>query len=139
MKRRVALIEFSIYDQFPLVSGYLHAYAKADREIAEALEFVHYQKEVEMATYQETLSGIRALNAHVLCFSCYVWNMGLVKRLVRDLRHDPKIDMIILGGHQISHHIEHYVEPADHKIVVINGQGEIPFRATLHRFIGTNE
>lgn len=139
MKRRVVMIEFSIYDQFPLVSGYLHGYAAADADVAAAFEFVYFTREVERVKYSETLAAIRALRGHIVCFSCYVWNIGLVKRLVADLRQDPTIERIILGGHQISHHIEHYVEPADSKTVVINGQGEKPFRAALRQLAGGGE
>lgn len=139
MKRRVALVEFSIFDQFPLVSGYLHAYAQADPAVAEAFEFVYYAPQVERVDYADALSSIKALDAQVLCFSCYVWNMGLIRRLVRDLAADPKVGRIILGGHQISHHITQYVEPGDSKVVVINGQGEIPFRATLQRLADSGE
>ncbi|HLG58843.1 MAG TPA: cobalamin-dependent protein [Vicinamibacterales bacterium] len=139
MKRRVALIEFSIYDQFPLTSAYLHSYARADAAVAEAFEFVYYTTEVSRVQYDATLQTIRGLDARILCFSCYVWNMGLIRRLVRDLAGDRNVDKIILGGHQVTHHIEQYVRPTDGKIVVINGQGEIPFRATLQRLSDTGE
>ena len=139
MKQRLALIEFSIYDQFPLVSGYLQAYASVDPAISEAFEFVYYNKEVSRCEYAQTLSEIRALGASVLCISSYVWNMGLVRRLLRDLVADPKIERIILGGHQVSHHIERYVDRADGKVIVINGQGEIPFRAVLAQLAGGGE
>jgi hypothetical protein len=125
------MIEFSIYDQFPLVSGYMHGYAAQDQSVAESFEFVYHNEEVERASYEKTLSAIRAYGATVLCFSCYVWNMGLVKRLVHDLRRDANVERIVLGGHQISHNIHRYIDPADQKTIVINGQGEIPFRALL--------
>src|SRR3954462_6929092 len=105
-KQRIALVEFSIYDQFPLVSGYLQAYASADPVILDTFEFVYYNKEVSRCEYAQTLNEIRALGASILCISSYVWNMGLVRRLLRDLVADPKIERIILGGHQVSHHIE---------------------------------
>jgi hypothetical protein len=133
MKRRIALIEFSIYDQFPLVSGYLQAFAGTDPDVAAAFEFVYYASEVSRADYPATLQAIRQLNAPVLCFSCYVWNMGLIRRLVRDLSGDRDVTTIILGGHQVSNHIERYVRPQDDKVIVINGQGELPFRDTLRR------
>jgi radical SAM superfamily enzyme YgiQ (UPF0313 family) len=136
MKRRVAMIEFSIYDQFPLTSGYLHGYAARDPAVAEAFEFVYHNQEVERVAYDHTLATIRAYGASVLCFSCYVWNMGLIKRLVHDLRHDKTIDKIILGGHQIAHNIERYIDRTDEKTIVINGQGEIPFRSLLQNLAG---
>lgn len=139
MKQRIALVEFSIYDQFPLVSGYLQAYASADPAISDTFEFVYYNKEVSRCEYPQTLNEIRALGANIICISSYVWNMGLVRRLLRDLVDDPKIERIILGGHQISHHIERYVDRADRKVIVINGQGEIPFRAILQQLAGGGE
>jgi tRNA A37 methylthiotransferase MiaB len=133
MRRRAALIEFSIYDQYPLISGYLHAYAATDPTVAESYDFVYYQEEVERVTYPETLRKLRALEAEILCFSCYVWNMGLIKRLVKDLRRDPKVRHIILGGHQISNHFTQYIDRSDSKTIAVNGQGETPFRAILQR------
>lgn len=126
------MIEFSIYDQFPLISGYLQGYATRDAAVAEAFEFVYHNQEIERASsYEETLRRIRAYEASILCFSCYVWNMGLIKRLVHDLRSDKNVEKIILGGHQVSHNIHRYVDRTDEKTVVINGQGEIPFRALM--------
>lgn len=131
MKRKVALIEFSIFDQYPLISGYLHAYALTASEISQHFEFVYYQEEVGRVRYTESLQAIRALGAHIVCFSAYVWNIGLIRRLLRDLQAVPHIEHIVLGGHQISHHIEKYIDRADRNCIVINGQGEIAFRDTL--------
>lgn len=133
MKQRIALIEFSILNQYPLLSGYLHAYATADSTVADAFEFVYYQKEVGRLHYASVLREVRALRAHIVCLSAYVWNIGVVRRLIADLRDDAHIQRIILGGHQISHQIDRYVDRTDDKSIVVNGQGEIPFRAMLQR------
>jgi hypothetical protein len=138
MRRRVAFIEFPIYEQFPLISGYLHGYAQADPVIAREFEFVYYNRQIEKTEYADTLRAINALNADIVCFSCYVWNMGLIKRLVRDLSQERRLRHIILGGHQISHHIDRYVDPSDSKTIVINGQGEVAFKAILQRLAGSN-
>ena len=133
MKQRIVLIEFSIFKQFPLLSGYLHAYAAADSAIAEAFEFVYYQREVGQLDYPTVLREVRALKASIVCLSAYVWNIGVVRRLVSDLQPDSNVQRIILGGHQISHQIKRYVGRTDEKTIVVNGQGEIPFRAMLQR------
>lgn len=135
MKRRIVLVEFSIYDQYPLVSGYLHAFAAADPDIAAEFDFVYVSKEVSRVDYLETLKALKKLNPSVLCFSCYVWNMGLVRKLVDALKVEPSIELIILGGHQVSHQITRYVGPHDSKIVVLNGQGEIPFKRLLKQLV----
>jgi radical SAM superfamily enzyme YgiQ (UPF0313 family) len=135
MKHRVALIEFSIFSQYPLLSGYLHAYAAADSALAAACEFVYYQKEVGRLDYPTVLQEVRALRARVVCLSAYVWNIGVVRRLITDLQADPQVQHIIVGGHQISHQIEKYVDRTDEKTIVVNGQGEIPFRAMLRQLV----
>jgi hypothetical protein len=136
VKQRIALVEFSIFDQYPLVSGYLHSYANQDLAVSTAFNFIYYQREVERVSYTEALSDILGLNASIVCFSSYVWNMRLIKRLVEDLQSHREIQHIILGGHQVSHHIRQYVDPSDQKTIVINGQGEIPFRAVLQHLAG---
>ena len=65
--------------------------------------------------------------------------MGLVVRLVKDLRNDPCIRHIILGGHQISHQIRRYVDRWDEKTIVVNGQGEIVFRSLLQHLTARTE
>jgi radical SAM superfamily enzyme YgiQ (UPF0313 family) len=133
MKQRVALVEFSILDQYPLISGYLAAYAKQNPAISSAFQFIYYQREVERLNYQDTLREIVSLEASIVCLSAYVWNMRLVSRLVKDLQGCRGIKHLILGGHQVSHHIRDYVERTDDKTLVINGQGEVAFRAVLER------
>lgn len=136
MKTRVALVEFPIYDQFPLASAYLEGYASKDPEIAKAFEFVYYRKECEqIASYEEVLNDVRNLNASVVCLSCYVWNSGLVRRLIQDLHRMPEVKHVIMGGHQITHHLEKYVATSNGKSVVVNGQGEVPFPNILRRIL----
>jgi radical SAM superfamily enzyme YgiQ (UPF0313 family) len=138
MKQRVALVEFSILDQYPLISGYLAAYAKQSPSISASFEFVYYQREVERVSYQDTLREIVSLDASIICLSAYVWNMRLISRVVKDLRSYRGIKRLILGGHQVSHHIRDYVDRCDNKTLVINGQGEVAFRAVLER-LAANE
>ena len=132
-KRRVLLVEFSIYNQYPLVSGYLHALARADRDLDAAFEFRYYQEEVGKVAYAETLARILAAEPSIVCISCYVWNMGLVRRLLADLRQVPSIERIVLGGHQVSNQIARYVDRTDGKTLVVNGEGEAAFCAALKR------
>jgi tRNA A37 methylthiotransferase MiaB len=136
MKTRVALVEFPIYDQFPLASAYLEGYASKDSEIARAFEFVYYRKECDqIGSYQEVLNDVRNLNTSIVCMSCYVWNSGLVRRLIQDLNKMPEVKHVIMGGHQITHHLEKYVATSNGKSVVVNGQGEVPFPNILRRIL----
>lgn len=139
MKHRIALVEFSILNQYPLISGYLHAYAAADPAIDDTFEFVYYQREVCQLDYVTVLREVRALKARIVCLSAYVWNIGVVRRLAHDLQADSHVQYVILGGHQISHQIERYADRTDGKTIVVNGQGEIPFRAILQRIAAGEE
>lgn len=130
-KKTVALIEFPIYRQFPIVSGYLQAYSLTEKVIADTYEFKYYQEAISEIQYGSTIRNIYNLNASILCFSCYVWNIGLVMKLVKELAPNDKIDKIILGGHQISEHFTRYFSEKDEKIIVVNGPGEVPFKDTL--------
>lgn len=133
MKQHVVLIEFPIYSQFPLVSGYLQSYAESDPNISEGFKFIYFQQEIGKTSYSTTLNNILKLKGNIICISCYVWNMGFVIKLVKDLHNVPGIEKIILGGHQISMNIKKYFDYNSYKVVVVNGHGEIPFKELLLR------
>jgi len=77
------LIEFSIFNQYSLLSGYPHAYGAADPAVANAFEFVYCQKEVGQLDYPTALLDVRGLKADIVCVSA-MWNFGVVCRLVSD-------------------------------------------------------
>ena len=131
MTKKVALIEFPIYEQYPILSGYLHGYACTNNIVQNAYQFEYYQESVNNVLYESTLEEIKKLDASIYCFSCYVWNIGLIKRLIEDLQSDFKVKKIILGGHQVSNHISHYIKPEQNKVIVVNGPGEEPFKDIL--------
>jgi radical SAM superfamily enzyme YgiQ (UPF0313 family) len=131
MKQRVALVEFPVYDQMPLVSGYLEAFASTHDSVRASYDFVHFNERVGSVDYGATLAKLRALGAQVHCFSSYVWNMGLIRRLVADLEQDPQVEKIVLGGHQVSGKLKNYYDSSHDKVVVVNGEGETPFRDLL--------
>lgn len=131
MPRRIALVTFPVVDQYPLASGYLHSYARTNDSVRQAFEFSYFQETIATASYNRTLDRLRQLDAEIYCFSSYVWNMGLVRRLIDDLEKHDGVKKIFLGGHQISGQISTYVKPHQDKIVVVNGPGEVPFRDAL--------
>jgi len=131
MTKKIALIEFPIYDQFPILSGYLQGYASMVDVVKQVYQFEYYQEPVNEVDYQVTLRKLVALRADIYCFSSYVWNIRLISRLADDLHDLPFVDRIILGGHQVSDHISMYVKPHQFKTIVVNGPGEQPFRDLL--------
>ena len=85
----------------------------------------------ETASY--ILSELVKARADVYAFSCYIWNIELVKRLCRDLRQIMSDVVVLLGGPEVSFDPENpEYDFADH---IICGEGE----AALAAFMFTND
>ena len=85
----------------------------------------------ETASY--ILSELVKARADVYAFSCYIWNIELVKRLCRDLRQIMPDVVVLLGGPEVSFDPENpEYDFADH---IICGEGE----AALAAFMFTND
>lgn len=81
MSRRVCFVELSVYKRImPLVSGYLQAYAARDAEIRKSCRF-HYANSCSTPEATET-ADLLATESDLYVFSCHVWNMGLVRRVL---------------------------------------------------------
>lgn len=124
---KVTLVEFSVFERVaPLVSGYLQAYAATDPTVRDACHFEKYITTVKTPAERITRDLINA-QADVYAFSCYVWNMGLVRSILPALRLARPRAHFILGGPQVMHHAAHYLDPADERTAVCNGEGEVTF------------
>ena len=127
MSKKVTLVEVNVFeDMVPLVSGYLQAYASADPGLRNEYEFEKYTTitKTSPATIVEELSQQRS---DVYAFSCYLWNMGLVKKILPQmLEANPRADFL-LGGPQVMHHADRYLDPAYERLVLCNGEGEKTF------------
>jgi tRNA A37 methylthiotransferase MiaB len=129
--RKVMLVELPVFERItPLVSGYLQAYASTDEVVAGEYQFARYTASVR--TPLKTVAGaLTDSAADVYAFSCYVWNMGLVRSAVAALRRARPCARIILGGPQVMHHGNRYLTPADELTAICNGEGEITFTKYL--------
>lgn len=81
----------------------------------------------------QQIAEVLAYQPDLIAISCYIWNIESVTRLCSDIRKiAPKIK-ILLGGHEVSHDPQTYLEKniCDY---VITGEGEIPF-AKLLRYL----
>ena len=114
----------------PLVSAYLQGYACRDRSIRQAYAFHKYttSRKTSPATM---LAAIDSIDVDVYAFSCYVWNMGLVRALLAALQAGKPNATFVLGGPQVMHHAERYLDPADGRTLVCNGEGERTFAGVL--------
>ena len=129
--RKVMLVEINVYENMaPLVSGYLQAYATADSSIRSEYRFEKYTTTRSTPVSQIT-SHLLSRHADVYAFSCYLWNIALVRTLVSTLtKVNPDVH-ILLGGPQVMHHAADYEYLANENIVVCNGEGEKTFAAYL--------
>lgn len=127
MPKRVTLVEVNVYDRMvPLVSGYLQAYACADTALQKEFLFDKYTttRDTSSADIAKALAGH---SADIYAFSCYLWNIGLVKTLLRLLMEARPEARFLLGGPQVMDHASDVLSPPSERMFVCNGEGERTF------------
>ncbi len=129
--KKVTFVELSVFERImPLVSGYLQAYAMTDPVIRGEYRFEQYTT-VARTPRAEIIRDLIGSAADVYAFSCYVWNMGLVRSVVAAIRQVRPRAQIILGGPQVMSQAHRYLERTDERTVICNGEGEITFSQYL--------
>lgn len=129
--KKVLLVELSVFERMtPLASGYLQAYALTDSVVRSEYQFERYAT-VARTPRLEIIRDLLDSAADVYTFSCYVWNMGLVRSVVAALRQARPQAQIILGGPQVMSQAQRYLSDTDEQTVICNGEGEITFTQYL--------
>lgn len=129
--QRVAFFEFTVFQGvFPLATGNLEAAARADPLLREQFTFEKFSTTVEDPDIQ---AKVRAVDADIYAFSCYVWNTGLVRRLVRLVRALRPQSYILLGGPQVMNRGHIYLTARDSRTLICNGEGERTFPNLLRQ------
>ncbi len=124
-KRRVAFFEFPVFQGvFPLASGYLEATACSSPLVRRSFDFEKHSYRVGDPGITERFD---AVEAEVYAFSCYVWNTGLVRRLLARLFARRPGAHVMLGGPQVMNKSEYYLAPEHPSLVLCNGEGEYTF------------
>ncbi len=131
-KRRVAFIFFDINKLLlPLAYEYLTGYALADPDVEANWDFEYYSDYSFEVSPPQMESRMDEIDADVYAFSCYAWNMGLIREgIYRYLRKNPKAD-IIMGGPQVTFQGERYLRAEYENLVICDGEGERTFRSYL--------
>ncbi|MEY9933128.1 radical SAM superfamily enzyme YgiQ (UPF0313 family) [Catenulispora sp. GP43] len=131
--RSVVLVELPTYENIlPLASGYLQAMAAHDPEVGPAYSFRIVSRPVSLPR-EEILAGLLELDADVYTFSCYIWNMRLVRWLLDRLRQERPESRFLLGGPQVMNHAATYLADKPENVYVCNGEGEHTFVELLRR------
>ena len=129
--KKVLLVEFSVFERMtPLATGYLQAFAMEDPVIRREYQFERYTT-VSRTPRDEVIPDLLRSAADVYAFSCYVWNMGLVKSAVAAIRQARPQAQIILGGPQVMSQGRRYLSSTDERTVLCNGEGEVTFAQYL--------
>ncbi|MFF1508059.1 B12-binding domain-containing radical SAM protein [Streptomyces sp. NPDC058326] len=132
---KVTLVELSVYENtVPLVSGYLQAYAVQDPAVAEGCDFSFFARGLSEDP-DTLLADLVACDSDVYAFSCYIWNAGLVRRLLAGLLERRPNAWFVLGGAQVINHGEEYIPAGARRVVVCNGEGEQPFYEFLRQVL----
>jgi radical SAM superfamily enzyme YgiQ (UPF0313 family) len=135
MSRKVTFIELPIFSGvLPLASGYMEACCRKAPLLAATFLFEKISLEVK-TPYEHVLSALKKSDADVYAFSCYVWNTGLVRRLLSALLEAKPQSYFVLGGPQVINQGARYLSPAHENVFVCNGEGERTFPNFLRELL----
>ena len=127
MSKKVAFVELTVFaGVLPLASGYMEAYCRRDPSLAGALRFDKISLPVK-TPYEEVLATLTRSDADVYAFSCYVWNMGMVRRLLAALMARKPGAHFLLGGPQVMQQGARYLPAGHENVFLCNGEGERTF------------
>jgi len=77
------------------------------------------------------LGEILDVNAQIVCFSCYIWNIEYIKEIAYILKSSNSDIKILLGGPEVSFEIEKFMNEESYVDYIIFGEGELTFREFL--------
>lgn len=110
----------------------LRAYAKA------------FQEQIEIGEYtinnrvDYILEQIYKAKPDVLCFSCYIWNMGYVEELITEYHKLCPEVPIWVGGPEVSYEVETFLEEHPQVTGVMIGEGERTFQQLCEYYVNQN-
>ncbi|WP_437677692.1 cobalamin-dependent protein [Sorangium sp. So ce131] len=123
--QRIAFIELTVFaGVYPLASGYMRAAATLNPKVTASCSFEIHSICINDERFEDKLNKI---DADVYAISCYVWNMGFVKRWLPTLIARKPEAHVILGGPQVMNHAKQYLDPSNERLVLCNGEGEHTF------------
>lgn len=125
VNQKVAFIELTVFaGVYPLASGYMRGVAAQNAKIRDSCTFEIHSLCINDDRIEDKLNKI---DADVYALSCYVWNMGFVKRWLPTLTARKPNAHVILGGPQVMNHAMQYLDRSNERMVLCNGEGEHTF------------
>lgn len=134
-KKKVTFLELPVFSGVaPLASGYMEAYSRKDPVIESSFQFEKISLPVK-TPYVEVLSALESSAADVYAFSCYLWNTGLVRRLLDALLAAKPDRYYLLGGPQVMHQGARYLNARHENVFICNGEGERTLASFLRNML----
>lgn len=106
----------------------LRVYAKDLKEHIQIAEYTinHRTEQVLQAIYEQA--------PDVLAFSCYIWNLDFIERLLPDLKKIMPEVPIFIGGPEVSYETETFLNDHPQVTGVLQGEGEETFYRLCQAF-----
>ncbi|MBS7007285.1 B12-binding domain-containing radical SAM protein [Anaerostipes sp.] len=104
-----------------------------------------YRKEISIAEYtinQQTddiLMDLYKQKPDLLCFSCYIWNIEYVERILREIKKLLPFLPVWLGGPEVSYDAQNVLMRCPQVTGVIKGEGEETFLELMDYYHGKKE
>jgi len=128
MTRQITTVELGLFERMvPLLGGYLEASVSLDAELKRDFRFAKRSIMSKKVRSRELLGHLASDESDVYAFSCYVWNIGTIMRLIPELLAARPEAQIILGGPQVMHQGGRYLRPDQERVTICNGEGERTF------------
>jgi len=113
------------YTHTSLACAYLKSFCQDSRWCIDIIEFTINDH------YRSILSRLFAAQSDIYGFSCYIWNVEMVKKLCNDLKLARPECFIVLGGPEVSYDAEQLLQENPLVDAVVCGEGELVLRELL--------
>lgn len=103
-----------------------------------------FQEQIEIGEYtinnrvDYILEQIYKAKPDVLCFSCYIWNIGYVEDLITEYHKLCPEVPIWVGGPEVSYEVETFLEEHPQVTGVMIGEGERTFQQLCEYYVNPN-
>jgi len=133
-RTKVVLVALNKSNNYALALGYLKLYAQADAELNSRITFRELQLNAETRTFSVALQ-IAIQRPGIVAFSCNVWNIHRILKVVKHLRRFCPSVPIIFGGQEVTNSQIDYMGRCPQVDVLVDGEGEETFRRVLRSFV----
>ena len=134
MKKKTVLVAINAkYIHSNLAVYCLRAYAKPYMDEIEIAEYTINQQvdDILMSLYQK--------KPDILCFSCYIWNIEYVERVIKEIHKLLPDVPIWLGGPEVSYDARDVLKRLPQVTGVMKGEGEVTFLEVMDYYHGKKD